>query len=41
MFAAHGSAMESSDCWPGIEKYVRAMCWVIESSNQPLEGNGK
>ncbi|XP_055513529.1 ATP-binding cassette sub-family A member 13-like isoform X2 [Leucoraja erinacea] len=40
MFAAHGSAMESSDCWPGIEKYVRAMCWVIESSNQPLEGNG-
>ncbi|XP_067861316.1 ATP-binding cassette sub-family A member 13-like [Heptranchias perlo] len=29
-----GSALESSDFWPGIEKYIRGMCWVIENSNQ-------
>ncbi|XP_078284172.1 uncharacterized protein LOC144609539 [Rhinoraja longicauda] len=40
VFVAQGSAMESSDYWPGIEKCVRAMCWVIENSNQPLEGSG-
>ncbi|XP_062900011.1 ATP-binding cassette sub-family A member 13-like isoform X2 [Mobula hypostoma] len=40
IFDAQGSALERSEYWPGIKKYVSGICWVIESSNQPLIGNG-
>ncbi|XP_051871428.1 ATP-binding cassette sub-family A member 13-like [Pristis pectinata] len=40
IFDVQGSALERSNYWPGIEKYVRGICWVIENSNQHLAGNG-
>ncbi|XP_059827445.1 ATP-binding cassette sub-family A member 13-like [Hypanus sabinus] len=40
LFDAQGSVMESSEYWPDIKKYVSGICWVIESTNQPLIGNG-
>ncbi|XP_067909210.1 ATP-binding cassette sub-family A member 13-like [Heterodontus francisci] len=40
IFDALGSGLVSSDFWPGIEKYIRGMCWLIENSNQPSAGNG-
>ncbi|GCB67236.1 hypothetical protein scyTo_0005092 [Scyliorhinus torazame] len=32
-----GSALASRDFWPGIEKHIRGICWLIENSNQPLK----
>uniref|UniRef100_UPI00398F68CF ATP-binding cassette sub-family A member 13-like n=1 Tax=Pristiophorus japonicus TaxID=55135 RepID=UPI00398F68CF len=40
IFDALGSAVESSDFWPWIEKYIRGMCWLMENSNHPLTGYG-
>ncbi|XP_069768069.1 ATP-binding cassette sub-family A member 13-like isoform X2 [Narcine bancroftii] len=40
MFEVQGYALESTNLWPSIEKYIRGMCWVIENSNHPLTGNG-
>ncbi|XP_048464142.1 ATP-binding cassette sub-family A member 13-like [Rhincodon typus] len=39
VFDAQGSALENSDFWPSIENHIRGICWLIENSNQPLQGN--
>ncbi|XP_059511525.1 ATP-binding cassette sub-family A member 13-like isoform X2 [Stegostoma tigrinum] len=39
VFDAQGSALENSDFWPSIENHIRGICWLIENSNQPIQGN--